>query len=444
VLSIASVAPIVFSQWLQQGLGRYLPGASLETALDLKVAAVGALVVIGSIAIWISTISILVLLHYLGSEWTGALLPGAILVVATVAFSPLVAILQAELRAGRYAAYQIANVVLKFALSVAALFVFASSWTGLVWAYAIGTLGLIPFLWRDCHLPGMKLVAAKWHDAVGHIRTIGKYGFPMIGWFMAAFFLSVGDRFVIQYFRGEADVGIYSANYQLVTRGVGLITTPILLAAHPILMKARARDDKAGASRFLGCAIEWFALSGIVLVSVFSVFAFDVARLFLGSGFRTGYLAMPIVLAGEIAWQVGQYTHKPLEFMGRTKTMLILGMTMAAVNVILNVIFVPFFGFMAAAFATLACYLGYAVVTARTGRRYVPWSMNWRRVALVGVTEVLMVGTLSFVRHFVEASLGYFAGFFLVTSLVVATQGILLVWIVRPLLRTFVREQHQT
>ena len=50
-----------------------------------------------------------------------------------------------------------------------------------------------------------------------NIGKFVKYGMPMMAWFFASQLLSVGDRFVIQWFRGSGEAGIYTANYSLIS-----------------------------------------------------------------------------------------------------------------------------------------------------------------------------------------------------------------------------------
>ena len=121
------------------------------------------------------------------------------------------------------------------------------------------------------------------------------------------------------------------------------------------------------------------------------LFSSDLARWFLGPSFFEGHRIMALVVAGVAFWNLGMYVHKPFEFHERTLTLFILSFTAAALNLGLNVLLVPRFGYVGAAYATLASYLGYVLVVAIRGRRLLTWSVPWRSV--LPPLAVIIVGT---------------------------------------------------
>lgn len=419
VLSIITLATALASQWLLQAINRYLPGASdIATRQEVKqVAAMGVILVAGLLGG--VTVIVLSFRNLLPAEWQEFVLPGTLLMVTTSAFNPLGVVLQAEMQAGLFSRYALANAVAKLLFSVFIVFAITHTPSGMVWGAVLSTAVLIPILWRQAGLPlrGLLLHLDVLKESWRGLKRFTAYGFPMIGWFLSATLLNVGDRYVIQWFRGSAEVGIYSANYNLIQAGVGLIAAPVLLAAHPFLMRAWDEGDKPNAGRWLGTIAEWFALAGVILVGATWLFSLDLATWFLGPEFRAGHVIMPAVIAGVVAWQLGMYAHKPLEFSERTGFMSILSLAAAGLNLILNIIFVPIYGYVAAAYTTLVSYLVYAVITSIAGQRILRWQIKVKQIVIITVIIVGSVLGLNQLRLLVQQDWGYGPG------LVVAITG---------------------
>ena len=110
-------------------------------------------------------------------------------------------------------------------------------------------------------------------------------------------------------------------------------------------------------------------MAGIILVGATWLFSADIANWFLGAEFRSGHIIMPVVIAGIVAWQLGIYAHKPLEFAEKTTLMFVLSLATAGLNLILNIIFVPIHGYVAAAYTTFVSYLVYTFIAIIVGQR---------------------------------------------------------------------------
>lgn len=413
IISVTALVTAMSSQWLQQAVNRYLPTTTSEAERQRikQVTAAGVVVICGLLA-GAGTLAYILLPLTMPPQWQGFFLPAALLVIATGAFNPVGVVLQAEMQARRFSYYNLANAAGKLVLSLLIIFTVSREPAGMVWGAALSAILLLPALWRQAGMPALTVLRrADWPSYWIGIKRFATYGFPMIGWFLAATLLNVGDRYVIQWFRGSAEVGIYSANYNLIQGAVGLVAAPVLLAAHPFLMRAWGEGDKENAGRWLGTIAEWFALAGIMLVGATWLFSSDLATWFLGAEFRAGHVIMPAVIAGVVAWQLGMYAHKPLEFAERTTLMFILSLMVAVLNLVLNIIFVPMYGYTAAAYTTLIGFVTYAIITGIAGRRFLRWRVRPGPIGVTMLITVVSVAGLAEVRHLTENAYGHLPGF---------------------------------
>lgn len=434
-LSVALLLTTLANQWLQQGTGRHLPGAhAAGEGSVLKEAIGGAALAAGTAVALACAVAILLLEERVSPEWRPLLWPGAVLVVGTTLLDPLLVVLQSEMRARRYSMAKVVDVTLRLSLGLALVLLVSRTPAGLLWGNALAPLLLVPLLWRDARMPAVTRVFARLHRIGTDVRKIARYGLPLVGWFVASYTLNVSDRYVIQFFRGAGEVGIYAANYTFSAGIGGLMAAPVLLATHPLLMRAWDGGRRDVAERWLGLIVEWFVVAGVLAVGILAVFSADVARLLLGPEFREGHVVIPIAMAGAVAWQLGLYAQKPLEFEGRVRSVLWIGVAAAVLNVGINLLLVPVFGYVAAACSTVVSYVAYAMLTAWMGRRILKWRMRW---AELGRTLAVCAGGLGVcwgVRAVVEPTAGYAAALAAAVALLVPTLALVAHRMIRPLL----------
>jgi len=413
VMSVIALIVAISSQWLQQAINRYLSAATNDKERQrIKQATVVGFVLTCVLLVGVGILTWALAAITLPSQWQRFILPAVLFVVAMSAFNPVSVVLQAEMQARRFSYFSLANAVGKLVLSIVIVFTISREPAGMIWGAALSTILLLPILWHWADMPALRtLRREEWPGYWADIKRFAAYGFPMIGWFLAATLLNVGDRYVIQWFRGSAEVGIYSANYSLINGAAGLVAAPVLLAAHPFLMRAWGEGDKVNAGRWLGTIAEWILQVGIILIGATWLFSSDIATWFLGVEFRSGHIVMPIVIAGVVAWQLGMYAHKPLEFAERTKLMFVLSLAVAVLNLVLNIVFVPKFGYLAAAYTTLASFIVYTIITSIVGQCFLRWRVNFRPLSITVLATVVAVAGLIKVRRLLEHVWGYTPGF---------------------------------
>lgn len=406
-ISITALATTLSFQWLQQSINRYLPSEkSIEGRKEIKEIIVGSLFLILVSQLCLSGI---ILFFLLDSSFIHLAIASVLLIISMSLFVPLTVIFQAEMHAKRYTVYNLINASLKFLLGAGIVFFFYRKAGGLVLGYAFSYLILIPILWRSTELPSFLNIFdfQKLKSILFGVKRFARYGIPMIGWFFASNILSVGDRYLIQFFRGSSEVGIYSANYSLIAGSISLITLPVQLAAHPFLMKAWSNDDRDETRKWLGLMIEWSITLGFILVGCIWLMSRDIAFLFLGPEFREGHKIMPVVVFGIIFWQLGTYAHKPLEFAEKTKLMMYCCLVSAALNIILNIIFLPKLGYVAAAYTTVISYLFYNLLVTIAGLKIVHWKVNIQILARNFILTMFGISVIWFLRQMLETRTTY-------------------------------------
>jgi O-antigen/teichoic acid export membrane protein len=119
--------------------------------------------------------------------------------------------------------------------------------------------------------------------------------------------------------------------------------------------------------------------------------------------------------------------HKGLEILEKTRVMLRLVVIAAALNILLNFIFVPMYGYHGAAVTTFASYLSYPLMVWWVSRKNIRWYIAGRTganlVVSALVTTAVLIGVRALLVGRIAVALAIPAGAVLA---VVAYVGILL------------------
>lgn len=433
-LVIATPVKLILTSWVSQATSKFVPQAQTEEGrLHTKEALAVAVVIALSCESVLGLTSLLLFTRLLTDQNQSYLTPMVAFVIVSSIFDALTTLLTAEHRAREYTAFRVTDSVLTLIfrlLMVSA--VVRMDLTLMFWSVAISNGLLVPVLWRRSGMPRARRLRALMASPQARrtVRSFAAFGLPMTIWYLSSVLLDVADRFVIGAFAGPASVGIYDANYRLIFGTAFLMVVPVTVTLHPYLMSISGAGDSHRIGVVIGSIVENLLLVGSVAVGLAFLFSRDVATLLLGPQFREGHVIMPVVLAGVLFYNIGLFAHKPFEVIGRPGPMVMINLTAAAVNVGLNIVLVPLFGYVGSAYATLASYALYAAWVGLRGRRIFLWRLDLRRIAIYLAGTILAVAGIRALRAALHSLPGW-VGLFISLAVSGLGAGCSLMYLIR-------------
>ena len=184
------------------------------------------------------------------------------------------------------------------------------------------------------------------------------YGLPLSATFVLGFVVSSSDRFLLGWFLGAGATGMYAAGYDITNQTLGILMVIVNLAAYPLAINALERKGKEAAKQQLSHNITLLLAIALPCTAGFAFLAPNIALVFLGQAFRNmavtliPWIALGSLLAGikayyfDLSFQLGRHT------IGQVWVAL----AAAIANVILNLLWIPRFGIIGAAYATVTAY----------------------------------------------------------------------------------------
>ncbi len=183
-----------------------------------------------------------------------------------------------------------------------------------------------------------------WHNAI-------KFNVPLIPHYLSLIVLNQSDRIMIQKFCGDSDAGIYSLGYQIAS-AINVLISAINGSRVPWTytnLKVRIYDRLKVITNVLVIMMS-------IIVFFVSLLAPEIIMILGTSEYSMAAYVIPVVTLG-VFYTFIYDMYASIEFyFGATKYVMVASIIGASLNVFLNWIFIPQFGFIAAAYTTLVCY----------------------------------------------------------------------------------------
>lgn len=184
-----------------------------------------------------------------------------------------------------------------------------------------------------------------------------KFNLPLIPQYLSSTILSSSDRIMIGDMCGKADAAIYSVAYS-----IGMACTLFSQAIHqaflPWLYKRMKKEDYSSLPRISNA----FTIGIMAILTVMMSFAPEIVLAVGTDKYADAIWAIPPI-CGSVFFIFLQNLFANIEYyFEKTKVIAVASVSVALLNVALNYIFIQRFGYIAAAYTTLVCYVSYAIV----------------------------------------------------------------------------------
>nr|AOT83027.1 hypothetical protein [uncultured bacterium] len=141
------------------------------------------------------------------------------------------------------------------------------------------------------------------------------------------------------------------------------LITIFMTTAEPILFRLSENNTESELNGVLNKIFKCFLLVLIPCAVGLAAVSDNLANLFIKNDFQEGYIIMPIVTFGFLFLGIRQYFNKSLEIIKRSKEIANISIVAALVNIGLNFVLIPLYGYVGAAYATLASYIVYFLLS---------------------------------------------------------------------------------
>jgi len=384
--TVAVLATLV--GWLSVSIVRFYPAYVRDGNLNILYGNVGALT-----ALSISLVG--VLFSVLLSTIKGILSPdlyvlmylGIALFVARAVFDVLQHFLRSRRLVGWYAIFASWQSAAGLAAGIVLIVLLDIGIEGLVLGGIFSVAVILPLLWKKA--ASHKLIMHRRLD-LKLVKGFASYGLPLVAANLAAWMLSLSDRYILEFFRGSAEVGIYSASYNISEKSIRLVAMLFMLASGPISVHIWEMEGTQACAAFVSKVTRYFFIVCVPAVVGLSVLSKPLIDLMTGEQYLEGYRILPFVAVGTLFLGLQDRFQSAFLFKKKTGSITLAILLAGLLNLVLNLLLIPAYGYFAAAVTTLISYAFLLVLMIILSRRLLIWPFPFYSLVKVCCASAVM------------------------------------------------------
>lgn len=227
------------------------------------------------------------------------------------------------------------------------------------------------------------------------------FNIPLIPHYLSQIVLNSSDRIMIQRMVGSSEAGIYNLAYS-VSLIMTLFNTALMQTVTPWMYK-KIKEKR-------GKEIAPIAYTTLIIIACVNLFliilAPEVVRIFAPTEYYEAIWVIPPVAMSVFYMYSYDLFAKFSFYYEKTKFIMIASVCGAAINVLLNYIFISRYGYIAAGYTTLLCYIVYSVAHYLFMRKVCDQCCNGdypydtKKIMMISITFTLMGFLLLFTYNF--------------------------------------------
>jgi O-antigen/teichoic acid export membrane protein len=223
------------------------------------------------------------------------------------------------------------------------------------------------------------------------VRPLLAFGVPLVPISLAYWVFLVSDRILLAQLSTLEQVGLYSVAASLV--GLTSIAVSALGQAWTPHATRAYEEEPDYAPRLFGRMMTYVLAGFGFLCVAITVFAPELLAVLTGPGFSGAAMAVGPLAIGMVAYASTQITAGGISLRMQTKYLALHAWLAALLNLGLNLVLIPRFGMLGAAWATMVAYTFLTLAYLVTSQRLWPVTYETRRsLTIVAVTIALTVG----------------------------------------------------
>lgn len=420
--------------WLPISIIRFYPAYERDKKLDLFY---GNIIRLSFISILVITFTFIIFIFIIKTHISSKLylfmLIGICVFIAIAIFDVLQYFFRSKRQVGWYSGFVIWKSAMGFGFGIALIFLFKLGIEGLLWGIVLSIFFVMPFLWKKS-LGDISIIYSKLK--LSFVKDLANYSFPLVIGNLAAWILSLSDRYILEFFRGSQEVGIYSASYNISEKSIMLLTALFMLASGPISMHIWEKEGKEKSAEFINKVTRYYLIFCVPAVIGLSVLSKPIINIMTGDQYFEGYKIISFVTLGVLFLGLQQKFQAGFLFYKKTSFITITVVASGLLNLFLNFLFIPRYGYFAAAITTLISYAFLLFLMIILSRRFFIWEFPFKTLGKVMCASAIM----GIVVYYMSNSLLYLVLINLFLGILIGTAVYFLILL---LLKEFSQEEIQ-
>ena len=299
----------------------------------------------------------------------------------------LMTIFRAKRLARYYSVCYLSEVFGRFILGLALVGFFSMGPEGLFIGWLAALVIIIPI---ELHILQIRKHYKRHSYSSGLMREFFRFGVPLSGTYVMVLVLSISDRYLVQAFRGSAEVGLYAVIYTMIAAVFDVIFAALPLSAEPVIIGIYEKEGEESVRNVVRLLTRYALMVMIPVGAGFFVLQSRVMHVVVGPQFYSAKNAILPLVLGLTFERLVWFTGWGFILKKKTSRLMWIISISALTNIVLNLFMIPAWGYMGAAISTAISYLLSLVIMYIAGRKYLKWDVPWISLFRIALTTACM------------------------------------------------------
>ena len=211
-----------------------------------------------------------------------------------------------------------------------------------------------------------------------------RFGIPIIAVSLSTFIFNFSDRYFIKFYLDFTQVGLYELGYNFGMILIVLFITPLRLVWQPVFLSVK--DDK-NANEFYSKTLTYVFAFGVILFLLVSLFSKEVIQLITNENYWNAYKVIPLIALSYLVFGCQRIIDIGISLSRKTYILSVIFVIGAILNIILNILLIPSYGIMGAAFATAITFITLFLSVLIINKKLYPVQYEWNRILKIAISS---------------------------------------------------------
>lgn len=217
-----------------------------------------------------------------------------------------------------------------------------------------------------------------------------KFAIPTVPNNVSSWVVDSSDRIMIGVLLGSVAVGCYSPGYSLGNL-ILMFLTPFAVLLPAVLPEYYEKGDMEKVDTFLTYSLKYYLLITVPACVGLSLLSKPLLYILTTTVIAdSGYMITPLVALGAMFMGIYGIVNNIIILEKKTTILAHIWIAVAVLNVVLNVLAVPYLGIYGAGLATLLCYFFAFAVTLWHCRKYARLPFDYKSIAKIIISSAIM------------------------------------------------------
>lgn len=231
----------------------------------------------------------------------------------------------------------------------------------------------------------------KWSFNKTLLYKMLNYGWPILVAGLAYVINENLDKYLIGKLVDKEAMGLYSAAYKLAIF-MNLYIMAFKLGAEPFFFNQSAKEN---AKQVYALILKYFSIVGAFAFLAIVVFI-DIVKYFINNNYWEALKIVPVILFANLLLGIYHNLSVWYKLTDKTTFAMYFSWLAALVTIVVNLTFIPIYGYMASAWATLLAYGCMVIASYFFGRKYYPVPYEIKQITFY-LAVAIVLATTSFV-----------------------------------------------